>query len=119
SHAHAAGLDFVRDGAVVRHLDAAELATACTLETIEVEDAYYESHKRYRACPLVNVLTAGFGVPLAELDAEDVLFRALDGYVKPASLARVTEAGGFVAFQEADRPDGFAPMGRRALDPGP
>lgn len=119
SQAHAAGLDFVRDGAVVKHLDAADLAKACTLETVEVEDVYYESHKRYRACPLVNVLTAGFGVPPAQLDAEDVLFRALDGYVKPSSLARVTEAGGFVAFQEADRPDGFAPMGRRALDPGP
>jgi mono/diheme cytochrome c family protein len=117
--AHAAGIDFLRDGNLVKHLDAAELAAACTLDTIDVEDVYYELPKRYRACPLANVLTAGFGVPPSQLDAEDVIFRALDGYAKPAPLARVTEAGGFLAFQDADRPDGFAAMGRRGLDPGP
>ena len=115
----AAGIDFVRDGTVVRHLDDAALARTCALETVEVDDPYYESRKRYRACPLVSLLTAGFGMAPDQLGAEDVLFHALDGYVKPSSLARITEAGGFVAFQDADRPVGFAPLGRRGLDPGP
>ena len=116
---HATGLDFLRDGVLVQHLDDAALARACTLETIEVEDPYYESRKRYRACPLVALLTAGFGTAPDQFDAEDILFRALDGYVKPSSRARVAEAGGFVAFQDADRAAGFAPIGRRGLDPGP
>src|SRR5262245_41121216 len=109
--AHAAALEFRRDGAVVRTIDATALAETCGVRTIEIADPYYESHKRYRACPLGSVLEAGFGTPAARLEGTDVLFRALDGYVKPSSLERVREDGGFVAFSEADR-SGFAKMGR-------
>jgi mono/diheme cytochrome c family protein len=114
----AAALEFRRDGAVVRTIDATALADACGVRTIDVDDPYYETQKRYRACPLGAVFEAGFGAPPSRLEGSDVLFRALDGYVKPSSLARVGEDGGFVAFGEADRP-GFARMGRRELDPGP
>jgi mono/diheme cytochrome c family protein len=117
SLAHAAALEFIRDGATVRRIDGAALANACGASTIEVDDPYYEARKRYRACPLAAVVEAGFGAPVAKLDAEDLLFRATDGYVKPSTPARAAEEGGFVAFGEADGP--FAPIGRRALDPGP
>jgi mono/diheme cytochrome c family protein len=116
--AHAATLEFVRDGTTVRRLDDATLTRTCGVRTIEVDDPYYEVPKRYRACPLAVVLEAGFGTPVERVEAEDVLFKALDGYVKPATPARAGEDGGFVAFGEADR-SGFAPMGRKALDPGP
>ena len=116
--AHAAALEFRRDGTVVRTIDATALAETCGVRTIDVDDPYYETHKRYRACPLAAVLEAGFGTPATRLEGTEVLFRALDGYVKPSSLARVREDGGFVAFSEADRA-GFAKMGRRELDPGP
>jgi mono/diheme cytochrome c family protein len=116
---HAASLQFIRDGAIVRTLDDAALRAACAIRTVEVEDPYYETPKRYRACPLAAVIAAGFGAPPERLDAEDVIFKALDGYAKPSTLARVAEDGGFVAFGEADRDAGFAPMGRRGLDPGP
>jgi mono/diheme cytochrome c family protein len=56
---------------------------------------------------------------VAALSGRDVLFRALDGYVKPASGARVGEDGAYLAFADADRPAGFAPLGRKAVDPGP
>ncbi len=117
--AHTATLEFLRDGTVVRRLDDAAIVKACGIRTIEVDDPYYEARKQYRACPLVAVLEAGFGVPADRLDAEDVLFRARDGYVKASTRARTLEQGGFVAFRELDRGDGFAPMGRGALDPGP
>jgi mono/diheme cytochrome c family protein len=117
--ARGATLEFLRDGAVVRRLDAAALATACGARTIDVDDPYYDSRKQYRACPLAAVLEVGFGVPAGRLGADDVVFRALDGYVKPAPPARVVEDGGFLAFGEAARADGFAPMGHRGLDPGP
>jgi mono/diheme cytochrome c family protein len=115
---HAATLEFVRDGTTVRRLDDVALARTCTPRTIEVDDPYYEARKRYRACPLAAIIEAGFGAPPARLETEDVLFRALDGYTKPSTPARLGEDGGWVAFGE---PDGapFAPMGRRALDPGP
>ncbi len=119
SLAHAATLEFLHDGVVVRRLDDAALADACGARTIEVDDPYYEARKRYRACPLAGVLAAGFGTPADRLAGEDVIFRALDGYVKPAPLALVREDGGFVAFRDVDHPTGFPPMGRRRLDPGP
>jgi mono/diheme cytochrome c family protein len=118
SLAPAARLEFLRDGATVRQLDDAALARACAPRTIEVDDPYYEVRKHYRACPLAAVIEAGFGIPAARLDVEDVVFRALDGYSKPSTPARVAEDGGWVAFGEADGAP-FAPMGRRALDPGP
>src|SRR5262245_3024940 len=114
---YAATLEFIRDGAVVRKVDGDALARTCGARTIDVDDPYYEAPKRYRACPLAAVVETGFGTPAAKLDAEDVLFRATDGYVKPSTPARVAEDGGFVAFGEADGP--FTPIGRRALDPGP
>ncbi len=114
---HAATLEFVRDGTTVRRLDGDALARTCKPRTIEVDDPYYEARKRYRACPLAAVIEAGFGTPAGRIDTEDVVFRALDGYAKPSPPARVAEDGGWVAFGEAD--GAFAPMGRRALDPGP
>ena len=120
SLARGATLAFLRDGAVVRRIDTAALEHACGVTTIEVTDPYYETAKRYRACPLAKVVEAGFGAPAARLDGEDVVFHALDGYTKPSTVARLDEAGGFVAFGEADRAGGgFAPIGRRRLDPGP
>ena len=119
SLAQAATLEFLRDGEVVRRIDGAELARTCGVRTVDVDDPYYEARKQYRACPLAAVIEAGFGTPADRLEEDDVLFRALDGYVKPSTLGRVTEDGGFVAFGEADRADGFAKMGRRELDPGP
>src|SRR5258706_8558391 len=63
-------------------------------------------------------MQAAFGTAPHRADPEDVLFRALDGYVKPSTLARVREDGGFLAFGDADRSKGFAPM-PRGVDPGP
>ena len=116
--APAATLEFLRDGKSVRRLDATALVAACEPRTIAVDDPYYEAPKRYRACALPAVLEAGFGAPIARLGTEDVILRALDGYAKPATLAQLGESGGYVAFGEADG-KGFAPMGARALDPGP
>src|SRR5215470_13241036 len=89
-----ATLVFLRDGAVVRRLDTAALERACGVTTVEVTDPYYETAKRYRGCPLAAVVEAGFGAPAARLDADDVVFHALDGYAKPATVARLGEAGG-------------------------
>jgi mono/diheme cytochrome c family protein len=74
---------------------------------------------RYLACPLRAVIRLGFGDAAAVLEGRDIVFRALDGYAKPASAARVREDGAYVAFADADRAAGFAPLGRKGVDPGP
>lgn len=117
-------LAFVRDGTVVKSVDRPTLERACGAVTVTIDDPYYGRRKSYRACPLAAVLTLGFGALAdAEHEGDDVFFRARDGYVKPASLARVREPGGFVAFADADRAHGddpgWEPIDRRQLDPGP
>ncbi len=117
-------LTFVRDGTVVKTVDRPALERACGPVTITLDDPYYGRRKRYRACPLGAVLAFGFGsLDDAARAGDDVFFRARDGYLKPASLARVREPGGFVAFADADRmhddDPGWEPIDRRQIDPGP
>jgi cytochrome c2 len=117
--ARAATLRFMKDDTEVARLDSDALRRGCRPETVTVDDPYYGRRVRYVACPLRDVIRLGLGADAETLVGRDVLFRALDGYVKPASGARVGEDGGYLAFADADRPDGFAPLGRKAVDPGP
>jgi hypothetical protein len=118
--AGAADLRFLRDDLEVARLDADALRRRCNAQTIAVTDPYYGRQVRYLACPLREVIRLGLGEDPATLAGRDVVFHALDGYVKPASPARLAEDGGFVAFAEADRPGGgFGPLGRKGIDPGP
>jgi mono/diheme cytochrome c family protein len=112
-------LTFARDGKTVRTLDRAALERACPPRTVTIEDPYYEARKRFVGCPLRDVLALGFGPDLAALEAVDVFLRARDGYVKPATGARLLEPGGFLAWADADRPGGWEPIDRRQVDPGP
>jgi mono/diheme cytochrome c family protein len=117
-------LSFERDGVVVKTLDRAALERACEPTTVALDDPYYGRRMRYRACPLAGVLRLGFGdLAAAATEDTDVLFRARDGYVKPSTIARVREAGGFLAFADADRmhgdDPGWAPIDRRQVDPAP
>jgi mono/diheme cytochrome c family protein len=117
-------LSFLREGTVVKTLDRAALERVCQTVTVTIEDAYYGRRKRYRACPLAAVLALGFGaLDAGVIEDADVFFRARDGYVKPASVARVREVGGYLAFADADRMKddnpGWEPIDRRQVDPGP
>jgi cytochrome c2 len=118
--AGAAALRFLREGVEVARIDVETLRRRCAAQTITVDDSNYEHPVRYLACPLREVIRLGLGEEPAALAGHDIVFRALDGYVKPASPARLAEDGGFVAFADADRADGgFAPLGRKGIDPGP
>lgn len=133
SAAAAPELRFVRgaggapDERIVRSVTLAGLLDACGSRVIRVDDPYYGRPKRFHAVALRCALRLGFGgLP----DADQNLFlRARDGYARPASGARLTEPGGWLAFADADRSEGdprspgfrpaWEPIDRRHLDPSP
>jgi mono/diheme cytochrome c family protein len=118
-------LRFERDGRLLRTLALSELRRACEPRVVEVpRDPYYGRAKSFLACPLGAVLAAGFGAAPDAGSDEDYFFRARDGYVKPASGARLAEPGGFLALADAGRggdagTPAWEPIDRRQLDPGP
>lgn len=123
-------LTFLRDGKMVRALDRETLRHACGLERVAIEDPYYGKRMEYLACPLATILTLGFAGTSPLRSGDDVIFRALDGYAKPTTGAKLLEPGGFVAFADvallpkeppggAPLLGGFAPIDRRQVDPGP
>ena len=127
----AATLAFVRDGAPVRTLDLDALRRVCGARRIELDDPYYGRKVAFLACPLGAVLAQGFGALPDRDPAANYFLRAHDGYVKPASGERLLEAGGWLAFADADLTPStdagatgpltprFAPIDRRQLDPAP
>jgi len=121
--AHAADIRFLREGAEVKQTDVSALMRACPVATIDVDDPNYGAKKRYRACPLRDVLQYGFGETPQALGAADVFIRAWDGYDKPTSATVLAEDGAYLAFGDADLSEGdtlrWAPLGERRIDPGP
>jgi len=115
-------LRFLRDGREVKRLDLAALEAACAAETVRIDDPYYERPKSFRAFPLAQVLALGFG-EVRPAAGESWFFRARDGYVKPASPARIAEGGAYLAFADVTAGDGAAagwePIDRARVDPGP
>lgn len=117
-----ASLRFERDGQLLRELSLDALRAACPEQVVVVEqDPYYGRRKRFLALPLRCVLEQGLGA-LPQASA-NVFLRARDGYVKPASGARLSEPGGWLAFADADHQPagalGWEPIDRRRLDPAP
>ncbi len=114
-------LRFVHRGHEVTSLDLPGLKRALTPQLVTIEDPYYGRRKSFRAFALRDVLALGFGTrtPAA---GESFFFRARDGYVKPAPIARVGEAGGYVAFEDVDAAATGAvweAIDRRQVDPAP
>lgn len=116
-----ASLRFEREGRLVRQLSLPELRAVCHEARIEVDDPYHGRRKSYLACPLAEVLTAGFGAELVNASDADFFLRARDGYTKPATGAKLLEPGGYLAFADLSNPAGagWEPIDRRGADPAP
>jgi mono/diheme cytochrome c family protein len=116
-------LRFMRDGQAPRTIDLATLTAHCAVATVTLDDPNYLTRKSFRACPLGDVLAFGFGESVAALRGQSVVFRARDGYTKPADGALLGEPGGFLAFADADHmhgdDPGWQPIARTQTDPGP
>ncbi len=113
-------LRFRSKGQPERVVTATALRAACVEETVAVADPYYEKTKRFLAWPLACVLEQGLGALAADLESEEVQLRALDGYTRATDGAVLGEAGGYLAFADADRAGGgFDPIDYRQADPAP
>ncbi len=114
-------LRFLRNGELLRGLEIERLRGNCAERTVEVEDPYHLRRKRYRACPLAEVMRAGFGERWAEDPERNFFLRARDGYTRPAAAARLAEAGAWLAFADLSNPqgEGWEPIDRRRVDPAP
>jgi len=117
-------LRFERDDSLVREIPLAELRRECGETRVSVShDPYYARPKVFLACPLARVFELGFGTSPGALGDANVFFRALDGYVKPASARLLAEPGAYLAFADADpavaSQSNWEPIDRRQVDPGP
>jgi len=117
--AAAAELSFVIEGKPVRSLERRELTARIAPETFTAYDPYYHRPKTFRALPLKAVLELGFAGRDLALEAQHYVLRATDGYTVPVEGSRLLEEGGYLAIDDVDTPDGWEPLGRRELDPGP
>ena len=114
----APALVFVSGDKEVLRLTAADLAKRPAARTIEVDDSFYKTRKRYRAVPLKDLLTAAYGGTWGENALGEVFFDALDGYRSHAQVSVLMNDGGMVAFADADATD-WQPMPGKGTVPGP
>ncbi len=97
-------LTFVSGDKEVLRVTAADMAKRPAVRTIEVEDAFYKTRKRYKAVPLKDLLTAAYGGSWGENTLGEVFFDALDGYRSHARVSVLMNDGGMIAFADADAP---------------
>jgi mono/diheme cytochrome c family protein len=65
------------------------------------------------------VLELGFAGRDLALEAQHYVVRAEDGYTVPLEGNRLLEEGGHFAIDDVDTTDGWEPIGRRQVNPGP
>ena len=112
-------LEFRVSKELVRTLTLAELRNAVSVQEIDMHDPMHGKRKRYQAFALGELLRYAFGDALESEHYSEVVFAALDGYQSVSTRTRVLEAGGFVAFRDLDRIEGWEPVGRQNADPAP
>ncbi len=114
----ASSLVFMHDGKTVRTLSLVELQKSIAWETVTAFDPYYGKTKTFHALPLLDVLKKGFEGESGDLAKQEYVFRAKDGYAAPFRGELATEAGGYVAFEDAEVP-GWEPIGPQKASPAP
>jgi len=112
-------LEFSLKGEPVDTLDLEQLSSELTVHDIELYDPHYEKPKRFRAFAIADVMDAGYGDRWRSPDISEVVFVATDGYRALSQSAKLTEAGGYLAFEDLDQSTGWEPISRREVNPGP
>jgi len=114
-----AGLSFVLGGTTLTTLSKASLRAALPSAIVTVSDNYYDGKKKtWLAIPLKPLLEHGFAGKALDLEKQQFILRCIDGYTIPFDGPRLLEAGGYLAFADADVPE-WEPIGQKRDNPGP
>jgi hypothetical protein len=116
---NAAVLTFSVSGKVVASATLQELREQLPVHKLEFFDLQYKKIKRFDAFNLRDVLALGFGSRWTSPEYTEVVFTALDGYQSVSTQSKLMDDGGYVAFKDRDRTDGWEPVGRKGADPAP
>jgi cytochrome c2 len=114
-----ATLTFSIEGKNVRSLSRAELIAQVGTTDFTQFDPYYNSPKTFRAMDLRKLLERGFAGKNLVLSEQHFVLRATDGYTVPLDGKRLLEEGGYIAVDDTDVADGWQPIGRQQVSPGP
>ena len=114
-----ASLAFDVSGEQVATATLGEMLARLPQHELEFPDPHYGKTKRFLTFSLHDVLDLGFGQRWRSPQFTEVVFTALDGYRSLSTQAKIMEKGGFVAFRDSDRADGWEPIGRKKADPAP
>lgn len=113
-------LEFKVSGKPASRLPLWELRSKLPGRRIAVTSRFSEGIKNYEAFPIQDVLDMAYGgSSWKSAEFTDVAFIALDGYEAVGPLGRLKEEGGFLAFKDLDRAQGWEPVGHRKADPAP
>ncbi len=110
-------LTFISGDKEILRLTPADLAKRPAARTIDIDDAFYKTRKRFKAVPLKDLLTAAYGGTWGENTLGEVFFDARDGYRSHAQVSVLMNDGGMIAFADADEAD-WKPMASGVV-PGP
>jgi mono/diheme cytochrome c family protein len=113
-----ATLTFKRGGEVVAALTVAELEKKTPPETVSCEDPFYAKKKTFRCFPIAKLMEAVYGAGWQKGKETEAALAAMDGYTSQASAAKLAEAGGCLAFADAEVP-GWELIGHKKVNPGP
>ncbi len=97
-------------------LDLDALRALAPPQIIETQDDQYGRRKRFRALSMATIFDRTLGREAVR--GNEILLRALDGYVISLAGSRLYDGDAYLAFDDADVP-GFEPIGPKRVDPGP
>ncbi|MEZ4442415.1 MAG: cytochrome c [Polyangiaceae bacterium] len=112
-------LRFSIEGRPIRSLPLGELKAKVEPVRFTAFDGYYHKPKTFEALELRAVLAVGFAGQDLDFAQQHYVLRATDGYTVPIDGKRLLEPGAYLAIDDLDTADGWEPLGRKAVDPGP
>jgi len=113
------GLVLQVSGAQSGRFDLAQLRDRLQVHTISFDNPLMGKTKRYRAFALSDLLTLAYGERWQSDSFSDIAFIAVDGYEAVAPLRLLGNPGGYLAFEDLDVGDGWEPITKGSVDPGP
>jgi mono/diheme cytochrome c family protein len=112
-------LEFRASGKLVNKISLAQLKDKIKSHEINVFNSIAGKEKKYEAFSVKDILNFVYHAQWTSEQYSDIAFIALDGYEAVSESIKFNEDGGFLAFRDIDVNDGWEPVGKKKVDPGP